>query len=421
MFRTLVAVTLFGLAACARPEPVAPVVHAESPALATVPWRPTVIYLVMTDRFVDGDRANNERGLADCFDPADPIKFHGGDFAGLAQRAPYLRELGIDALWLTPVYRQSYAKTNWCPFHGYWADFADPDDGEVEPRLGTEAELADLSRTLSAKGIRLVADMVVNHPGDHARIVEQRPQWFHDPETCAEDGNPVVDCPFREGAADFAQEREDVSTYLTDMSVGWLERFDFRGVRMDTAKHVSPDYFRDRWIPAVRGVRPELFLLAEVFSGDPKDLRTYLDTGFDAVLGYPLHGALIHAFALDEGLGGLVETIERLQAELGRDGLGQLVSFIDNHDVPRFATEIPKDVSPAEQQRRYDLALVVLFTLPGIPQLYYGDELAQLGGRDPDNRRDMPRLGVLTGRSCPEHIQARRWACRRKRSRSRNA
>ena len=127
-----------------------------------------------------------------------------------------------------------------------------------------------------------------------------------------------------------------------------------------------------------------------MFSGDPAERRTYLDAGFDGAIDYPLHGALLRAFARREGVEAIVGTVHALTRELGPERVHGLVNFVDNHDVPRFVSEIPEDVPADEALSRYHLALVALFTLPGIPQLYYGNEIAMYGGRDPDNRRDMP-------------------------------
>ena len=116
------------------PEPPDP---PDPPGDRPVDWRRQVLYLVMPDRFVNGDTQNDELGVPGCFDPSSPVRYHGGDLAGLEGRLDYLEELGVTALWTTPVYAQTTGrKDRPCPYHGYWADFAVPDDGRVEPRLG---------------------------------------------------------------------------------------------------------------------------------------------------------------------------------------------------------------------------------------------------------------------------------------------
>jgi hypothetical protein len=202
-------------------------------------WRRQVIYLVMPDRFHNGDPGNDRLGVAACFDPADPRKFHGGDIDGVRQKIDYLRALGVTAVWITPVYRQIVSDGSLCGYHGYWPDFADPPDGAIEPKLGTAAHLSALSSALHARGLKLILDMVVNHAGYGARVVTQHPDWFHPPDTCAAAGDPEIVCPLA-GLPDFRQELDGgaVTNFLIKETTGWLARFPVDGIRMDTAKHV---------------------------------------------------------------------------------------------------------------------------------------------------------------------------------------
>ena len=356
---------------------------------AEVDWSRQVIYLALVDRFANGATANDHLGLPGCFDPADPQKWHGGDFVGMRGRLDYLSSLGVGALWITPAAQQAAGPTGKCGYHGYWADYADPDDGAVEPRLGTAAELTALVGAVHDAGMAFILDMVVNHPGDHARVVTQHPDWFHDPATCAQLGDPAIYCPYRAGISDFAQEQPAVATYLSSLSAGWTTRYPIDGIRMDTAKYVLPSYFHDSWVPSVRAVRP-LFLVAEVFSETVGDLKPYLDAGFDSTFNFPLRGALRdavgHAGSLDLVAGVLADE----QTQLGAARARTLVNMIDNHDTQRFANEPGSAVANDEIRARLELALAIAFCAPGIPQLYAGDELGLFGGDDPDNRRDMP-------------------------------
>src|ERR1700723_667245 len=99
----------------------------------------------MPDRFQNGDPTNDDVGTPNCFDPTNPSKWHGGDLAGLRQRIPYLQDLGVTTVWIPPRYRQSPDR---CGSPGYWAAFASPDDGAVEPKMGTPADLSGLSNDL---------------------------------------------------------------------------------------------------------------------------------------------------------------------------------------------------------------------------------------------------------------------------------
>ncbi len=354
-------------------------------------WRPRVIYLTFPDRFANGDPGNDTAGAADCLDVAAPTRFHGGDLAGLRAHLPYLTELGVGALWLTPLTRQAPRRGDACGYHGYWSDLttpAEPIEAAMEPKLGTPAELDALLIELAAADVQPILDVVVNHPARNARIVTERPGWFHDPQTCAALGSTDIYCPLS-GLPDFALEDDEVAAYVTDATIAWLHRYPFAGVRMDTAKHVPRAYFADTWLPAARAARPHPFIVAEVFvDGDMAQFAPYFDAGFDSVFHFPLRRALVNAVARGGSLDEVAAVVRDTVGDLGLDRALMISTFLDNHDVPRFMTEAG-DLADAERVRRYRLALVALFTLPGIPQLYAGDELGMMGAY-PENRRDLP-------------------------------
>jgi glycosidase len=358
---------------------------------ADADWHRQVLYLAVTDRFANGDARNDDAGSPGCHDPADPQKFHGGDFAGLRAHLDYLQSFGATALWITPAYQQiARLGNNHCGYHGYWADYTFPDDGAVEPKLGSADELRGLVDDLHARGMRFILDLVVNHTGDTARLPRQKPGWFHDPSTCASLGDPTIDCPL-DGHPDFAQEQPEVAGYLDAVSAGWARRFAVDGIRMDTARHVPPSYFRDHFLPAVHADSAHRFTVAEVFQeGGAAAFLPVLDAGFDSVFNFPLRRAFVDAFAHGRSVD---EVAGVVRDDLGTLGLARtlmLVNLVDNHDVRRFVDEPGFGVPEDEIRSRYLLALGALFTLPGIPQLYYGDELGLWGGTDPDNRRDLP-------------------------------
>ncbi len=352
-------------------------------------WEDEIVYFVIPDRFVNGDPSNDLGDDPRCFDPASPRHFHGGDWAGLAARVPYLTELGVTAVWITPPYRQVALAPRGCGYHGYWADFRVPDDGELEPRLGDAASLTRLVDVLHAAGIRVIFDLVVNHSGRGATIVAQRPSWFQNDEGCEARGPRDLECSLN-GLPDFDHRQPEVAAYVSALSAGWVERFDFDGIRMDTVKHVRPEYFRDSFFPAVRAVRDDLFVLGEIFdTADLGLLDPYFATGFDSFFNFPLQAALNETFG---GLRSVDLVASRMNETWERFGERSLLltNFLDNHDVPRFVNRPGLAVSGAEIATRHRLALTALFTLPGIPQLYYGAEVGMYGGPDPDNRRDMP-------------------------------
>jgi glycosidase len=381
-------VTAFALLALACTPARAPTPPAAK-AFTGDDWQRGTVYLALTDRFADGNPANDDLGQPACHDAAAKNLFHGGDLAGLRAHIPYLRDLGVTALWATPLPAQVPLRDGSCGYHGYWADEVDPDDTALEPKLGTWDDVAGLVTDLHAAGMRFVLDMVVNHPGRGARIVGQHVDWFHGDLACMALGNPVVDCSLH-GLPDYAQEEPVVAAYLTALSRRWVARVRPDGIRMDTVKHVPVSYFGTSFVPAVRAEVPGLFLLAEYFDDTAAaPLVPVLDAGFDSAFHFPLHRALVDAFARGGSVNVVADAVADGLTTLGAARATRLVTFLDNHDVPRFLSEPPPGTSDDELARRYAVALVALFTLPGIPQIYQGDELAMLGGYG-DNRRDMP-------------------------------
>lgn len=358
---------------------------------AVAGWRSQVIYLVMPDRFRNGDTTNDDAGSPNCHSAVDPQRFHGGDLEGLRKNLGYIREVGATAVWVTPLYRQIGRQGNGnCGYHGYWADYTEPYDDALEPKLGTEANVRSLVGDMHANGMRFILDMVVNHTGDTARLPKQHPEWFHDARTCGRFGDPTVYCPL-DGHPDFMQERADVATYLSDVASRWTSRYGIDGIRMDTAKHVPPSYFSSSFFPAVRGVRSDLFAIAEAFDDGSIDSGArYVNAGFDSAFHFPLRRALVDGIAKSGSVDRIASAVAAGITKLGMDRALDLVIFADNHDVPRFASEPGFGVPEDEIRRRTMLALDLVFTLPGVPQLYYGDELGMYGGGDPDNRRDLP-------------------------------
>jgi alpha-amylase len=362
------------------------------------PWTRRVLYFVLLDRFANGDRARDRiSGAAVCNDANDPHAYQGGDLQGLLERLDYIGELGADALWVSPLYRGVPNKEGAnCGFPGYWADFEVPSRLELEPRYGDASAFDAVISAAHSKHMTVMLDMVVNHVGYGARLLSQRPGWFTDPSTCQAQGDPDIFCSLA-GLPDFDHRNADVRRYLIDAHLAWVNRFALDGIRMDTVKHVPPDAFLE-WNTAMRAARPGLFMLGELLDEhDFGRFDRYLGAGFDGLFNFPLRRGLIDTFAR----GGSVDAAAgRMQETLGRFGAprtAQLVNLLDNHDVPRFLEEIPAGVSGEDATRRYLMALTALLTLPGIPQIYYGNELGMYGGRDPDNRRFMPTWAFEAG------------------------
>ena len=212
---TRLGVLLDGLLSTSAPKP-APV--PASPA-KTQPSgareAPKSIYFVMVDRFANGDRTNDVE-----IDPKDPHAFHGGDLKGVLSKLDWLQSLGVDTVWLSPVFGMRTEKWHgYGAFHGYWTW----DLSTVEPRFGDEAQLAKLSDELHKRGMKLVLDLVLNHVGPDAPLVSQKPEWFHHHGGVTDWNDPVQLTTYDvHGLPDFATERDDVTKFLTDSSRRWL-------------------------------------------------------------------------------------------------------------------------------------------------------------------------------------------------------
>ena len=348
----------------------------------------------MTDRFENGDRANDALGIAECFDPDSPTKFHGGDWMGLSQRIDYLKDLGVTAVWVTPAYQQvgqiGPVENASCGYHGYWPDFTMPNIIATEPKLGGDTALNSLIQTLQDNGLKFILDQVVNHAGYNSHITRLETSWFNPSRPlCATLGNPVVFCDLA-GLPDFDFRNGAVVQYITQQSIGWAEQFALDGVRMDTAKHVPLSYFQNTWIPLINQTQPDLFLVGEILEQNSIErLKPFIEAGFDSVFNFPLQKAMVETFAQGQSVDRVANQVQETLATFGARSL-MLTNLLDNHDLPRFINTPEFGVSEDQIRRRYHLALGSLFTLPGIPQLYYGNEIGMYGGPDPDNRRDMP-------------------------------
>jgi len=378
-----VALLGFGVFAALRAGKEVPIAEGDA-------WEDRIIYFVLLDRFENGDAGNDKAyGDPECNNPNDPHAFQGGDLEGLRQRIADIEKLGANAIWITPLYQGVPIKVGRnSGFPGYWAAFSDPYEFELDPRFGTAEEFDAVLAEAKSRDIRSILDMVVNHAGYRAPLVTQRPDWFHDPKASATLGDPEIFGSLA-GLPDFNHRNPAAAAYLIDLHQRWAERFPFDGIRMDTVKHVEPWYFRD-WIAGMRKVQPNLFIFGEILDESFDKFPRYLETGFDGLFNFPLRRSLIETFAKGYSVDGAAERVREMLSRFGQDQSRRLITLLDNHDVPRFMEEFPGGMAPGVVRERYQLALTALLTLPGIPQLTYGNEVGMYGGADPDNRRMMP-------------------------------
>lgn len=372
-----------------------------------------VIYLIMIDRFADGDPSNDNPAVSrGMFDRTNSHLYHGGDFQGIIDHLPYLKSLGITAIWITPVYDNTnqlnaIQKANGKPiadYHGYGT----VDYYAVEEHFGTMAALRNLVNSAHAMGIKVIQDQVANHVGPYHPWVKDppKPDWFHgtvaehinetwqvwslpDPHAATDLKRRVLDGWFANVLPDMDQEDPDVARYEVQNALWWVGMTGFDGIRQDTLPYV-PRTFWQQWSAALKRQYPELTAVGEVFDQNPAlpsffqgGMKQFdgIDTGIDSVFDFPSFYALRDVFAHGKPMDTLSKTLaeDRLYANPS-----VLVPFLGNHDVKRFMSE------PGVNATQLELAFTCLLTMRGTPEIYYGDEIGMQGGDDPDNRRDFP-------------------------------
>ncbi|MGE5590073.1 MAG: alpha-amylase family glycosyl hydrolase [Bacillota bacterium] len=355
------------------PPPAAHAAEPQGSVSRDVGQRPPqddIIYLIMTDRFLNGDTSNDFDVNRD-----DPQAYHGGDLQGVMNRLDYLQSLGVTAIWLTPVVQNQDRG-----YHGYWAT----DFETVDRHLGSLETLRALVQQAHQRGIKVLLDVVVNHTGPaHPWVGDPAHQdWFHQ-------GGPIADwndqASIENGwlydLPDLAQENPAVSDYLLRVSRDWITKTGVDGFRLDTVRHV-PKTFWTTYAAAMHTAKPGFFLMGEAWNSDPSYIADYQKAGLDALVDFPRQQAIQNVFVA----GNDPSTLHDLQAEEDRvfADSSLVATFVDNHDMTRFVTAAGDD-----GEARLRAALAYLLTAKGIPILYYGTEVALPGGNDPDNRRDM--------------------------------
>lgn len=393
------------LSACANVSP-APVdtTSASAQKRGATDWQEEVIYFALTDRFANGDASNDDGapGVADDAEPINPLGWHGGDFAGITQKIKegYFEKLGFTALWISPVVLQVPAiPVNDGPnqgrmfagYHGYWAE----NFVSVDPHFGTLKELQKLVKMAHSRGLKIVQDVVVNHAGYGAALVTERPEWFNDAADCTATTNRDQDCALA-GLPDFDQSDSEVVAFLNDFVDYWVQEVGVDGLRLDTVKHVEDSYWQQFFAAGGPGDPSKVWSVGEIFSGDVSFLAYYLnDIGLPSTFDFPLY------FRIKDHLSSPGGNLDDVAVIFDQDGVyddaSRLTTFIDNHDVPRFMSEaVNRGVSVDDARERLDMALSLTYTVRGTPSVYYGTEIAMLGGGDPynfelgtSNREDM--------------------------------
>jgi glycosidase len=398
----------------------------ECPARAAFDWRDAVMYFVMIDRFANGDPSND----APVTGVEQPGNYLGGDFAGVTQKIEegYFTDLGVNTLWITsPMDNADDANPGsdghqYSGYHGYWPK----DLTRAESKLGTEAELKALVDAAHAHGIQVLVDYVMNHVHVSSPTYAAHPDWFW-PDDNGAGGNCVcgqgcswdterLRCWFDAFLPDFDFRNADARRWSVDNAVGWAKRLGIDGFRLDAVKHIETVWLTDlrARIDAEVAWDQPFYMVGETFDGSRDLIKSYVDprTMLTGQFDFPLRGAILSNVLRRDGT--MYDLADFLGSNDGFYGAGAVMStFIGNHDVPRAVgiaedtpqfgawdggkerawtnqPSLPANAAPFE---RLAVAYTLLFSLPGIPMIYYGDEIAMPGAGDPDNRRFMQWSG----------------------------
>lgn len=371
-----------------------------------------VIYLLMPDRFANGDPENDEiPGMIEGVDMDEPYARKGGDLKGVMDRLEYIQDLGMTAIWFNPIFENDMPY-NYSIGAGFYHGYAATDMYRVDRRFGTNEEFLALIRRSQEMGIKVIMDKIHNHVGTHHWFIKDlpMPDWIHDqavmgntnyrtdtlmdPYASMADLNSMVKGWFVDEMPDLNQRNPLVADYLIQNTIWWIEYSGIDGIRMDTHPYADKEYMAE-WAKRVFREYPNFNIVGEVWMNNVAttawwqyDFPTQsgYNSNLPSVTDFPLWRSIVAG--LNEGAG-WDTGLSRIFYTLGQDFLytdpNLNVIFVDNHDLVRFMTSVGEDPD------KFRLGLAILLTTRGIPQIYYGTEIMKAGGaNDPDKRRIFP-------------------------------
>lgn len=369
-------------------------------------WDEAVIYFAVTDRFFDGDTSNNDAYGVGDYDTSDKggSSYHGGDFAGLTQKLDYLKDLGVNTIWITPIVEnitsdQHDAETDTATYgyHGYWAS----DFTKLNRHLGTQEEFAALIDAAHSRGMKLMVDVVLNHAGYGTE------KYFNNILEGADgkkikmlrDSSNTVSGDDKQDALsdlpDFVTEDAEVRNQLIKWQTDWMEKYKIDYYRVDTVKHVDSTTW-SAFKNSLTKVNPDFKMIGEYSGAGYANTAGELGTGsMDALLDFDFND-----FAKDF-VGGKISTVENslLKRNAALNNTATMGNFLNNHDDDTLQELLVKKsgISEEEAYNLMKVAATLQITAKGQPIIYYGDELGQAGANDwpyQTNRRDFDWKGL---------------------------
>lgn len=367
-----------------------------------------LIYLITPDRFVNGDKSNDEvKGLTEGLNRAAPGGRHGGDIAGMQQALPYLQQLGVTQIWPQPLTENNGPSYS---YHGYAAT----DLYKIDPRFGSNSDYKNFVSEAKKQGIGVIQDIVVNHIGSTHWWLKDLPEksWlnynssFHptnharttvqDPYAAKVDAKAFVDGWFVDSMPDLNQRHPLLATYLIQNSVWWVEYAQLSGIREDTYSYADKN-FLTQWSKRLMTEYLNFNIVGEEWSANPV-VVSYWQKGKQnsdgyqsftpSMMDFPLYYALLAALTEEEAWDkGWVKLYEALGNDVIYPDPTNLVLFEGNHDTARIFSLLNED------RDLYQMAMIYLLTAPRIPQLYYGTEILKQSPKQRDDglvRSDFP-------------------------------
>lgn len=341
----------------------------------------TVFYQIFPDRFYNGNTENDPENVANWDEKPQTDNFFGGDLEGIESKLDYLVELGINGLYLNPLFK---SPTN----HRYDTT----DYYEIDPILGDISDLKSLVESAHEKGIRVILDGVFNHSGENfSRFLDVKKKgsdsnywdWYEIDDFPVEtEPEPNYRCwAGVSSMPEFDRSNPEVRKYLLDIVQYWIEETDIDGWRLDTTHYLEPGFVREVRT-AAKKVKSDAYIMGEVMG----PAASWFKSGsLDGVMNYELYDYLVDFFARDDcSAREFKKRIYFLRRSYPRWANFASYNLLSSHDFPRLMNRCDNEVA------RFKLAYFFLFTFPGAPAIYYGDEIGMEGEDDPDCRRTYP-------------------------------
>ena len=370
-----------------------------------------MMYLIMPDRFANGNEKNDSSPiLQEKGNRNNPGGRHGGDIQGIIDNLDYLQSLGATALWSTPLCEDNDKGHS---YHGY----GQSDVYKIDARYGTNEDYVRLSSEMKKKNLKLVMDYVTNHWGAEHWMFKDMPtyDWFHqfpgykqsnyrmttqyDTNASEIDAKLCMDGWFVPSMPDLNQSNPLVLNYLTQNAIWWIEYADLDGFRVDTYSYNDKAGI-SKWTKAITDEYPYFNIVGEVWMHDQAQISywqkdspiakiQHYNSYLPSVMDFTLHDAFGNVFNEDNPNwnDGMIKFYENFVNDFLYENPNNLLIFAENHDTGRFNQNYKNDIS------KYKMAMTILATMRGIPQLYYGSEIGMAGDKgkgDADIRQDFP-------------------------------